>query len=236
MNNSEVSVERLTFAWLYERVQAYVGATKGAGPSKVEWYAFWTAMLFAGIGLIVSGTWEHWLTRSGANWMMMMCLLIELAGGIVAVVMMLYREAPQLRRARAIHAAEMDADYEKWRELVAELRKFTLDQRQERLRFVEQLRGRMDYRMGLAFGGIQRLGIFPILIAVYFQLRNWKWGDWAAAFDVNLVGGLVILAMLLMYMMGWLLVGLRVRLDTYESLLQESLETHERRRDTDIKS
>jgi hypothetical protein len=30
--------------------------------------------------------------------------------------------------------------------------------------------------------------------------------------------------MLLLYAAGWLLVGLRARLDTYESLLQESLE------------
>jgi hypothetical protein len=94
---------------------------------------------------------------------------------------------------------------------------------EERLRFVQSLRTNMDNRMGVVFGGVQRLGIFPLLIALYFQFRDWKWGDWGAAFDVNLFAGLLILAMLLMYGMGWLLVGLRTRLDTYASVLQESL-------------
>ncbi len=79
-------------------------------------------------------------------------------------------------------------------------------------------------RTGLMYGGLQKLGPFPLLIALYLQFRNWEWGDWAGAFDVNLVGGLLIFALVLLYVMGWVLIGMRVRLDTYVMLLEASLE------------
>ncbi|MBU2050738.1 MAG: hypothetical protein KKH61_17440 [Gammaproteobacteria bacterium] len=82
----------------------------------------------------------------------------------------------------------------------------------------------MDERMGFAFGGIQRLGIFPVLVALYLQFRNWTWGDCATAFDVNPVAGLIIWMMVLLYAAGWMLIGLRTRLDTYVSLLEAALQ------------
>ncbi|KAF1722452.1 hypothetical protein CSC75_03120 [Pseudoxanthomonas wuyuanensis] len=82
----------------------------------------------------------------------------------------------------------------------------------------------MSERMGLLLGGIQRLGILPLLVALYLQFRNWEWGDWTSAFDVNLVAGLLIWTMLLLYAGGWFLVGLRFQLDAYVSLLESSLE------------
>lgn len=59
---------------------------------------------------------------------------------------------------------------------------------------------------------------------MYLQFRNWEWGDWAGAFDVNLVAGLLIFAMVLMYVVGWLMVAVRTRLDTYVSLLEAALQ------------
>ena len=114
--------------------------------------------------------------------MIILLLLTEAAGFATSLVMMLHRELPQFRKPRLVHAAEMDIDFGKWQDLVVELRQFPAVQRATRLRFIQRLRNNMDHRMGLAFGGTQRLGIFPILIALYLQFRNWKWGDWAAAF------------------------------------------------------
>ncbi|MFL9585291.1 hypothetical protein [Stenotrophomonas sp. AB1(2024)] len=85
------------------------------------------------------------------------------------------------------------------------------------------LRQGMTERLGLMYGGLQKLGPFPVLIALYFQFRNWEWRDWAGAFDVNLVAGLLIFAMVLMYAVGWLLMAVRTRLDTYINLLEAAL-------------
>jgi len=118
----------------------------------------------------------------------------------------------------------MDFVFAYWRELVAELCGFPRAQREEMLRFASALRDRMNERMGLVYGGFQRLSIFPVLVALYLQFRNWKWGDWASAFDVNLVAGLLIWMMVLLYAAGWLLIGLRTRVDTYVNLLESALQ------------
>jgi hypothetical protein len=82
----------------------------------------------------------------------------------------------------------------------------------------------MIERMGMLYGGLQRLGPFPVLIALYLQFRGWKWGDWAGAFDVNLLGALLIFGMVVLYAVGWMLIGLRTRLDTYVALLEGSIQ------------
>lgn len=214
----------LTFAWLYARVQGYVASTSKPAQPRIERWSFWIAMGAAGAGLIVGATWTRWLSPTAALLTVKILLATELVGLLLSVGLMLIREAPQFFRSRQVHAGEMDDDFGKWQGLVEELRQFSPEQRRARLRFVQSLRTNMDNRMGVVFGGVQRLGIFPLLIALYFQFRDWKWGDWGAAFNVNLVAGLLIFALLLLYGMGWLLVGLRTRLDTYASVLQESLE------------
>ncbi|WP_240318487.1 hypothetical protein [Lysobacter sp. TY2-98] len=154
---------------------------------------------------------------------MKVALACECLGGAVAAIRMLWRQVPHWRRLRANHAAEMDREFHLWRDLISEMRAFPRSQREQMLSFAKQLREGMTYRLGLALGGVERLGVFPILVALYLQFRNWKFGDWAAAFDVHLVGGLLIWAIALLYVMGWALVGLRVRLSTYIDLLEESI-------------
>jgi len=81
--------------------------------------------------------------------------------------------------------------------------------------------------MGLIYGGLQRLGPFPLLIALYLQFRQWKWGDWSSAFNVGQLGAFLIYALVLLYITGWLLTGLRTRLDTYAALLEGSMQEPE---------
>ncbi|QHB73822.1 hypothetical protein GQ674_08960 [Stenotrophomonas sp. 364] len=82
-------------------------------------------------------------------------------------------------------------------------------------------------RMGLMYGGRQRLGPFPLLLALYLQFRGWKWGEWGAVFDVGWVGALLIFGLTLLYLLGWMLIGQRIRLDTYVALLEASIQEPE---------
>lgn len=214
--------ESLTFAWLYQRVQRYVAESNRSVPSKLERWAFWFGIGMAGIGLAVVAL-SSWFPPAVVVNIAVVCLIAELAGLATSVGLMLKRELPQFMRPRETHATEMDADFAKWQSIVTELRHFPRPERETRLRFVTDLRHGTGERMGLVFGSIQRLGIFPVLIALYLQFRDWKWGDWAGAFDVNLLAGLIILAMLLLYAVGWLLIGIRSRLDSYVALLENSL-------------
>jgi len=212
----------LTFAWLYAAVQEYAAVSHQSRPSRLERWSFWVGLCMGGLGLMFSAS-KAWISPHALLWLVTACLFLEVGGLGIAVFLMLKREIPGLLKARENHAKEMDTDFAKWKELVGRLRHFPIDQREARLRFVLTLRQNMGDRMGLLYGGIQRLGIFPVLVALYLQFRNWTWGDWSGAFDVNMVAGLLIWFMVLLYAAGWLLVGLRSRLDSYVSLLEESL-------------
>ncbi|WP_282295274.1 hypothetical protein [Stenotrophomonas sp. PS02289] len=214
----------LTFSWLYEQVQAYASTTVYPKASRLERGSFWTGFAATGVGLAIGSLPA---VIQPALWMVTafkVCLGIEVAGFVLWFILMLIREGRQYRKPRLSHAIEMDDEFNHWRKLVALLREFPKTERQQRLRYVSQLRTGMIDRTGLMYGGLQKLGPFPLLIALYLQFRNWKWGDWAGAFDVSPVGGLLIFALVLLYVMGWVLIGIRVRLDTYVSLLEASLE------------
>lgn len=214
----------LTFSWLHAKVAGYVAHSLTPRPSPWERYALWVALGAAGVGLLVGSLSPQVLAPGPAAVALRACLVVELAAFAVYLGLMIARELPQFRKPRLTHAAEMDSDFTYWQGMVNELRLFPRRQREAKLRFASALRMRMNERMGLLYGGIQRLGIFPVLIALYLQFRTWKWGDWAAAFDVNLVAGLLIWMMVLLYAAGWLLIGLRTRLDTYVHLLESALQ------------
>lgn len=214
----------LSFSWLHDKVAAYVAHSRYPKPSRVERASVWVGVGAAGVGLLVAALSPRVIAPQLAAGVLSACLAVELAGFATHLILMAKRELPQLLKPRLAHAAEMDFDFAHWRELVAELSGFPLAQREEMLRFASALRDRMNERMGLVYGGFQRLGIFPVLVALYLQFRNWKWGDWASAFDVNLVAGLLIWMMVLLYAAGWLLIGLRTRVDTYVNLLESALQ------------
>jgi len=214
----------LSFSWLHDKVAAYVAHSRYPKPSRVERASVWVGVGAAGVGLLVAALSPRVIAPQLAAGVLSACLAVELAGFATHLILMAKRELPQLLKPRLAHAAEMDFDFAYWRELVAELSGFPRAQRKEMLRFASALRDRMNERMGLVYGGFQRLSIFPVLVALYLQFRNWKWGDWASAFDVNLVAGLLIWMMVLLYAAGWLLIGLRTRVDTYVNLLESALQ------------
>ncbi|WP_447785327.1 hypothetical protein [Stenotrophomonas bentonitica] len=213
----------LTYSWLYQQVQMWANQGIHPKPSRVEKWSFRLGLLAAGVGLLAAAASPSVLPPVQAAVITSICLLIEIGGFLVGGLLTAKREWRQYAKPRLSHAEEMDGEFDHWRTLIESLREFPRNQREERLRFVTALRQGMTERMGLMYGGLQKLGPFPVLIALYLQFRNWEWGDWAGAFDVNLVGGLLIFAMVLMYAMGWVLMAARTRLETYVTLLEAAL-------------
>lgn len=213
----------LTFSWLYQQVQLRANQSIYPKPSRAEKWSFRLGLSAAGVGLLAAAASPSVIPPIQAAVVTSICLLLEIGGFIVGGVLTAKREWRQYSKPRLSHAEEMDGEFNHWRALIESLREFPRSQREERLRFVSALRQGMTERMGFMYGGLQKLGPFPVLIALYLQFRNWEWGDWAGAFDVNLVGGLLIFAMVLMYAMGWVLLALRTRLDTYVNLLEAAL-------------
>lgn len=221
---STPEAQALSFSWLYQQVQAYVDQSIYPKASRLEQWAFRCAIAAAVLGILVGLFGQNVIPTSWALVITIACLTVEIGGILLAYALMLRREWRQYATPRLNHAAEMDGDFACWLQIISQLRRFPRQQRELRLRFATTLRQRMGERMGLMYGGMDKLGPFPLLIALYLQFRGWKWGDWAGAFDVNVVTGVLLLAIFMMYGAGLLLVGIRIRLDTYISLLQASLE------------
>jgi hypothetical protein len=214
----------LTYSWLYEQVQFRADLSIYPKPSQVEKLSFRSGLAAACVGLLVAAASPSVIPPILAAVVASICLLIEVVGFLVGGVLTAKREWRQYAKPRLSHAEEMDGEFNHWRTLIESLREFPRKQIEERLRFVTALRQGMTERMGLMYGGLQKLGPFPVLAALYLQFRNWEWGDWAGAFDVNLVAGLLIFSMVLMYVVGWLMVAVRTRLDTCVSLLEAALQ------------
>lgn len=214
----------LTFAWLFAQVQGYAAQSIHPKPSRFEKAGTWVGVVAIGLGLVTAALPTTLIPVSTQIMILMVCVLAEITGFLLSFVLMLKREGRQYFKPRLTHAAEMDGDFANWAALVDQLKAFPRDEREQRLRFATDLRHGMTERMGLVFGGLQKLGFFPVLVALYLQLREWKWGDWAGAFNVNLIAGILIFGMVLLYALGWVLVGMRTRLDTYVYLLEASLQ------------
>lgn len=213
----------LTFHWLYQRVQGLVEHSIYPKAGRVETWAFRMGALAAAIGILGSQLPDRWLPLTVALILVRVCLAVEIGGFVIGGFLAARRGIRQFVQPRLSHAQEMDGEFSQWQAVIAELREFPRIERERRLKYVSHLRTSMIERMGLMYGGLQRLGPFPLLIAFYLQFRGWKWGDWASAFDVSLLGALLIFGMVLLYVVGWMLISLRTRLDTYVALLEGSI-------------
>lgn len=188
-------------------------------------FLFWSGLGGAGFVLAMAALYSvGWLPARYLLVFVQVGLIVEVGGFGSSVLLTMILEVPKLLNARQHHAEEMDVEFRRYREMIAWLRRFSVSDRSQRLRFVRGLRSGIAYRMGLLLGGLERLGMLPMLVGLYLQFKDWRWGDWDALLELNLVGGLLVWAIILLYGMGWLVVGLKVRLDTYELLLSESLE------------
>ncbi len=216
--------EALTFHWLYRRVQPLVDHSIYPKAGAVERWSLRIGAIAAVVGLVAGLLLDRWVPVSILLPATLLCLLVEVGGFAVHGLLSAKRQYRQYLQPRLSHAMEMDSEYLQWRSVIADIRRFPKIQREQRLRFVSILRTGMVDRMGLLYGGVHRLGPFPLLIALYVQYRSWKVNGWAGAFDVGLAGGILILAMVLLYVMAWVLISQRTRLDTYINLLEASLQ------------
>jgi hypothetical protein len=211
---------KLSFESIDEQIEKYVQMqnTRDRASQAERW---WFAIgLFAigvcmPIGTYVGGIAGVRVLQAG--------IAVECLGLGLSLMLMVRREWKTFVESRRTFAKELDQDFRKYREYVNWLRKFPRKDIQQRLRFIEARRNTMMYRMGLFTGGFERLGVIPVLVVLYVQFKDWKFGDWDALGKVNVVGGLMLWALLLCYLGSWWLVGLRSRIEAYETLMREAV-------------
>ncbi|RXR06679.1 hypothetical protein EPA99_07950 [Pseudoxanthomonas composti] len=187
-----------------------------AGP--VERWSFALAIFGAGVGMLLGSILEG---RAGLA-LAILGLALEAGGILVSLALQIKREWPSFRHPYAEHAADMEHEFHHYQDIVRALRAFPREQRLQREAFVRNRRANMHERLGLFTGGMERLGVIPLILALYLQFKDWRWGDWTVLADITLIQGCLAFLLLFAYVMSWHIIRLRIRVQSYEQLLAEA--------------
>ena len=210
--------EPLTYALIEKKIDQYAKDVGDDKPGVVECLAFWTTMVLW-MPLLLAA---QFAKSRAALLVLAACTVLLLIALGVGMVCFVRREWRTFHRRHDKLSRELDRDYDQWRGLVVAMRCFPKDELARRLCYVSARKSSLAYRMGLFTGGVQRLGILPLLVILYLQFKDWRLGDWAAFGQVHMVGGLLLWALFLVYLGAWWLVGMGTRWDAYEALLIEA--------------
>jgi hypothetical protein len=85
-------------------------------------------------------------------------------------------------RWRLDQVTQLDHDLVQFRTLIAWLRRFPTAVLLEHLRFAHRVRTRLSMKIGLLSGGLDKLGVVPVLIALGIQVK--ALADWGADADL----------------------------------------------------
>lgn len=206
-----------------EMIDEFTESQKGVLPGPWERWSFAIGFLGAGAGMLFGVLLEGHFGVVAA----IVGLVVELSGFALSLMLMVKREWRTFRYAKRTYARELDSDFRKYQQYVNALRRYPAIERGKRLRYILDRRRTLQHRLGLFSGGLERLGILPVIVVLYLQFKDWEWGDWSMLAEVNLVQGLLLWALLLGYAVGWYLIRLNVRVELYELLLAESLQQDE---------
>lgn len=209
----------LTFAVLDAKIQ-----TLPEGPVSALSAPHWMHVLsIVGLlGMIVAfvpSLLVMWLTPQ--VWMVRLAqagLAITAAGLLPGIARNLWVLIRDLRHHRAGMIAQFDHDVAQFRGLVAWLAGYPRHALESSLRYARMGHERMHSRLGMLLGGVERLGLLPVLVSLFVLLRNWQ----------DLLGlplWLTILGMLapFLWFVGWLGAEFGRRLQLYAFLCEEAL-------------
>ncbi len=212
------ALHELSFPALNAALDDYLARTGGTKAGPWERWSLIVGIAGAGLGMLLGSV----LSGKAGVIVTLLGLAVEILGLGTSMCLQIRREWRQFREARREHAREIEDGYTQYQQLVQRVRAFPLEQRRRRLRYIRDRRTTMHERLGLFTGGMERLGVLPLLVALYLQFKDWRWGSWNTFASITLVQGLLAFAIFLAYALSWHLINLRVRVQAYELLLAEA--------------
>lgn len=207
-----MDIETLSFEALERRVAVYAPPVPFLGVTPWQRGMF----LIGVLGFVVALAGPRLAPGTAGVGIGFIGALVECAAFAAFAFNSLRAEIPEFIEAKRKFAGELDADYEKYLELFAWLRRFPAEELRRRLSYVRRRRDTMTDRFGLLTGGMHRLGVLPLAVALYVQFKD-------GVGSIGLWEGLLAAALLLLYAMSWWLVGFKLRLDLYVRLLEDAV-------------
>lgn len=210
----------LSFVLMDGLMDEFAEKTQASQAGRLERFA-----MFTGVAGAVAGILLGWLLPKPFDlYAALTGLAVELLGLGIGTFLSLKRDWRSLRHARRGMAESMDADFQKYEQYVHQLRRFPARARARRHRYIRDRSSRMMSRTRFFTGGMERLGVVPLLLALYVQLKDWRFGDWAALASVTMIQGILIFALLLSYLLFLHLLRIHTRIEAIEALLNEAAE------------
>lgn len=209
----------LTFAFLDAQIE---GIPEGpvATFNTPQWIRPWTFAGVAGavLGLLPSlliqwltpAPWMVWVSKVG-----LIVMVLGFAPGLVRNVFVLWREFRTHRRGLI---AQVDHDVGEFRALASRLAAYPRHELEAQARAARMAYERLGSRLTMLIGGIERLGLLPLLLSLFVVLRNWR--DLLAL--PNWISFFAVMAAIL-WVIGWAGAEFRRRLQFYSYLLDEAL-------------
>lgn len=147
-------------------------------------------------------------------------VVIETVGIIGFGILQIREILPALRNHRGNFAHRLDREFVMFREIVSWLRCHDVAELVAHLSFVRARRDMLGRRLGLFAGSMERLGVLPLLVALYLQIPHVT--TWPP--EITRVEVLAIWVLTLAYGVGWWAAGVTLRLDLYEQLLSAAVD------------
>lgn len=124
---------------------------------------------------------------------------LEVAGGVTYLVLLGRRSLNDTRFDDRSGANEFEQNFAGFQQVAAWLRTFPEDQLRSRLVFITHRLDGWRHGVLLVMGSMEKLGILPILIALFLQFKDAKL-TWPP--EINLLGGLLAFVIVLFYTLG----------------------------------
>lgn len=208
---------KLTFAALDAKIEELPASPSdtAAFPKKAKWG------LFAAAAGALFGLLSIKLLPSNAIYTLVLAytgLAVEIAGAFIAAISQIPKRWPTFANERRDFAEQLDFDLPHHLALVEWLRTFPLDQRETLSKFISYRHERMKERLPLLTGSIEKLGILPIVIALYLQFKDMHWPPHPSWVEIFL-----IVVLVLGYWLSLTQISVRLRLQLYETLIGKAL-------------
>ena len=209
----------LSFSELEKRIRAIPDGPSSALNTPLwilAWNVFGTLGIILGllpsllIKLIDPQMWMVDMARGGL-WLAAIGYLPGFVRGIWVV-------ASSMWRWKDVQPAQLDHDLSEFRKLRLELAQQPTAVLSEHLRFTQHVQARLAAKLGFLAGGLDKLGILPIVVSIGLQLKSY--GDPASIPMWQVIAGLFFAVTYLVAMIGSLM---RIRMQLYETVLAEAL-------------
>lgn len=212
----------LTFALLDAQIEALPEGPVSTLRSP-RWTRPWTFVGLVGMALgLLPSLLILWMEPS--HWMLVLArggLVITLIGFGPGFFRNLWTLLCEVRRHRDGFVEQFDHDVEQLRQLAYRLACYSRQILESQARYARLGQDRLGSRLMVLLGGVERLGILPLLLSAIVVLRN--------SSDLTATPTwLVVLAIMAawMWIVGWWAAEFGRRLQLYEFLLEEALRQH----------